>query len=280
MADYTFEIECDLRSALQADAAIKYLAGSTRLRIDGFFNGTGQWWALTKPNPLFPSQGVVAISGNTATLQDLKKNDLAILKNFSYDVISGPIELRAAFAAQAKAWKVLPDKQGKWTTRRHAYDPGSDGVGFVDDRGVQVLDRFENGVLRPKTLDPHPILHEAQKAAKTWILSGLRERWDESAFRQGGEWDAQRLNTPWYDWVRGVYTFEDRFIDYATILIGIYFAGAGQPISDCLTMQNNVAKHTTYSPWIRKDQAYTSLPVRNVANTNIGFGLVNLGRIS
>ena len=271
--DYTFEINFDVSAAIKVNKnnpAAKTFGGSSRVRMNGSFTGPGQWWPLVKPDLLLPASGIFHITGNTCTLADLNNKPIATLKDFSYDVISGAIEIDPVYASlQAKSWGLVPGKQGKWTTLSHEYGHRADAEVFVDDAKVNVLDRFGNKIYRPSALDPHDVLKEARAAAKAWI-PGAQESWDESNFRRGGAWDAQRL---------GGGKFHDEYIDYATILIGIYFAGAGRPRAECLKTQNDIAGSGQYAAWIKKDPTYTSLPLRNVANTDIGYGLVNTARL-
>ena len=62
------------------------------------------------------------------------------------------------------------------------------------------------------------------------------------------------------------------------MLIGIFFCAARKSQADCLNMQNGYA--ADYPAQIIKDSTYTRLPAWNVANTEIGWDLVNEGRIT
>jgi len=86
-------------------------------------------------------------------------------------------------------------------------------------------------------------------------------------FGRGNSWDLQRLNG----------SFDARFVDSATILIGMYSAAAGVPRSVILNIENVVAGGSHYAEGTPMDSTYTNLPVRNVTNTDIGMGLVRSG---
>lgn len=91
---------------------------------------------------------------------------------------------------------------------------------------------------------------------------------DLANFRTGGKWDLQRLSG----------NFDPRFIDSATILIGMYAQAAGITRDQILSIQNDFAAvaHVIhgYPAGTPMDPTYTHLPVRNVTNTDIGMQLV------
>ena len=97
---------------------------------------------------------------------------------------------------------------------------------------------------------------------------------DLAHFGTGGKWDLQRLSGK----------FDSRFIDSATILIGMYAQAAGITRDQILTIQNDfaAAAHVIhgYPAGTPMDPTYTHLPVRNVTNTDIGMRLVQSGAIS
>jgi RHS repeat-associated protein len=91
---------------------------------------------------------------------------------------------------------------------------------------------------------------------------------DLANFRTGGKWDLQRLSG----------NFDPRFIDSATILIGMYAKAAGITRDQILKIQDDfaAAAHVIhgYPKNTPMSSTYTHLPVRNVTNTDIGMGLV------
>ncbi len=87
-------------------------------------------------------------------------------------------------------------------------------------------------------------------------------------FDRGGRWDLQRLQG----------YFNPRYIDAATVAIGVYAASAEMSISDILSVQNFVARNSVYAPGTVMDSTYTHLPARNVTNTQVGYDLVKSGR--
>ena len=90
---------------------------------------------------------------------------------------------------------------------------------------------------------------------------------DLAKFRRGGPWDLQRLSG----------NFDPRFIDSATILIGMYAAAAGITRNQILDIENAVAATSSYPKDTKFDPTYTHLPVRNVTNTDTGMRLVQSG---
>jgi len=73
--------------------------------------------------------------------------------------------------------------------------------------------------------------------------------------------------------------FDARFIDSATILIGMYAAAAGISRADILSIENDVAKSSKFAAGTPMDSTYTNLPARNVTNTDIGMRLVQSGAV-
>jgi hypothetical protein len=75
--------------------------------------------------------------------------------------------------------------------------------------------------------------------------------------------------------------FVDDYRDYATIAIGLYMAAAGVPIDMALQIENEYARwRSHFDRDEQMDSVYTSLPTRNVRNTQIGYELYQSGRIS
>jgi hypothetical protein len=90
-------------------------------------------------------------------------------------------------------------------------------------------------------------------------------------FRQGGPWDVQRIGSdrdPTH-----------KFIDYATVGIGLYGAAAGIPIDELPFYQNLYAAHHSDFGDVERDPVYTHLAQRNVKNTRRGYELYNSGQI-
>ena len=163
-------------------------------------------------------------------------------------------------------------------------------VPVVDDQGKPVLipDGPFKGqqMLRPAGLDPHffvnqgiadksrydALLHTANPyggndAGPAWVL---REFMQMRKFRQGGEWDAQRVG--------GRYHAE--YVDYATVAIGLYAASLGMSRDLILRVQALYAMlNSKFDPEAKRDETYTHLPHRNVANTDLGYQLYQSGQI-
>lgn len=105
------------------------------------------------------------------------------------------------------------------------------------------------------------------KAGKSDAGSLIHKAEDLVNFRRGGKWDLQRLGGK----------FDPRFVDSATILIGMYAGSAGITRSHILSIENDVAIRSHFAKGTPMDSTYTHLPVRNVTNTDIGMRLVLSG---
>jgi hypothetical protein len=148
-------------------------------------------------------------------------------------------------------------------------------VPVVDSNGIPVLDDVGNAILRPADLSPELFVQRGKDFAETWASTEgfpqihiSQAIYEMSLFGQGHELDSQRVN--------GLFVREYR--DYATIAIGLHDAAAGIPIEDSLKHQNAYAR--VFSSFKEPmDLVYTSLPVRNVRNTEIGYRLYQTGRV-
>ena len=162
-------------------------------------------------------------------------------------------------------------------------------VPFVDDANRAVQDAQGRAMLRPAGRDPHIFINQGALDRRLYDIllrysyggpdgngetGGLavleHELLQLSKFRQGGEWDAQRIGGH----------FHAEFIDYATVAIGLYAASSGMKRDEILGIQDRYARlRSHYSAGTLMDRAYTHLPARNVANTETGFKLIETGRI-
>ncbi len=156
---------------------------------------------------------------------------------------------------------------------------------FTDDAGVAVQDALGRPMVRPRGLDPHVFVNQGALDRRTYgaLLeysygdesgSGLyileHTMTELSRFRQGGDWDAQRIGGH----------FHAEFVDYATVAIGLYAASSGMRRSEILAIQNDYARlRSRYPAGTLMDRTYTHLPARNVANTETGYKLIETGRI-
>lgn len=89
---------------------------------------------------------------------------------------------------------------------------------------------------------------------------------DLKKFQRGKQWDIQRL--------RGG-RFQNRFRDGATIIIGMFSVEAGMSRNEILFAESRGTG--TYPPGTKMDPKYTTLPVTNVKNTDIGRQLIKSG---
>lgn len=158
-------------------------------------------------------------------------------------------------------------------------------VPVFDDQGRPVLipkGPYEGQqMLRPARLDPHFFVNQGTAdrsyydaltnnavsdngGADLAILS--LELMQLYKLKQGGVWDAQRAGGKNYP----------EYVDYATVAIGLYAASSGVSRDEILRMQDAyAARYSRYSPGTDMDKTYTHLPVRNVANTDLGFQLTS-----
>ncbi len=167
-----------------------------------------------------------------------------------------------------------------------AADPREAAVVFTDDANTPIHDRFGRPMMRPTGLDPHLFVNQGALDKRTYEAL-LRYSYGEdpggvglymlehtlaelSRFRQGGDWDAQRIGNH----------FHAEFVDYATVAIGLYAASSGMKRSEILAIQDDYARLRSHYPSVTvMDRTYTHLPARNVANTETGYQLFETGRI-
>jgi hypothetical protein len=89
-------------------------------------------------------------------------------------------------------------------------------------------------------------------------------------FGQQNIWDVQRWQSPVPNLT---------FRDAASIYIGTHLAAAGVPENMAQEIQNDYAFLNSRFPGAVMSSTYTSLPVLNVNNVDIGYSLVNAGRV-
>jgi hypothetical protein len=97
------------------------------------------------------------------------------------------------------------------------------------------------------------------------VLDGL------SNFRQGGAWDLQRQNPD------GI--VDPKFIDAATIALGLYGSAAGIDPDRLLRIQSHYARLFSDFKGAQTNAEYHPLPKTNVRNTHLGYDLHRSGRI-
>jgi hypothetical protein len=81
------------------------------------------------------------------------------------------------------------------------------------------------------------------------LATVITEAYQLYQFRRWGPWDAQRVGRK--------YRYE--FVDYATVIIGLYAAAAGIPRDDILQIENYVANTSNYDKGTKFDKTYTHL---------------------
>jgi hypothetical protein len=139
---------------------------------------------------------------------------------------------------------------------------------MMDDAGTPLVGSVGTPALVPAGFSAQWFVQQGEAVRSSTLLeqyANLRK------FKQGGEWDMQRTQG----------FFDKRFIDGATVAIGLYAASAGIPYESLMTIQSR------YADWKARwpagtlfDPVWTSLPARNVLNTLIGYELYRSGRVT
>lgn len=168
-----------------------------------------------------------------------------------------------------------PGKFATWLM----YDSNDDKpVPFVDDEGKPVrLDAENQPISRPSGLDPNFFVRQGLKDKK--ILNntsdedisqvGVYRMFHLAMFGGGQPWDAQMLSG----------NFDNRYVDAATILIGLYCAASDMSLEHRLEIQNFYAGTFSRMKDREFNPVYKNLPVRNVENTKIGYRLFESGKV-
>jgi hypothetical protein len=176
-----------------------------------------------------------------------------------------------------------PNSRPKLSARDIPANNPKHPVPLMDSHGNPITDAKGNPLLRPADLPPEMFVNEglasnfkekfaaAQQNGLDAQLQVVAELVAQLAkFGHGGPWDAQRVQGQ----------FVDEYRDYATIAIGVYMAAAGVPIETTLSIENAYARlFSSFSPDDPKDDVYSSLPKRNVRNTQIGYELYLSGQV-
>ncbi len=147
-------------------------------------------------------------------------------------------------------------------------------VPFMDDSGNLILGESGAPMMRPAGFDPHFFsaagAADRARMGAQGMRSGTMSVNSLANFRQGGPWDAQRIGG----------SFHEQFIDSATVFIGIYASNAGLSQDQVLGIQNAYASmFSQFATGTVFDSRFTSLPLRNVQNTQLGYNLVGNGAI-
>lgn len=154
-------------------------------------------------------------------------------------------------------------------------------VPVVDDMGVRI-DGARGPMMRPAGLPPELFIKQGLADRRIFeeqlaigglpgMEAALAHEWELlEKFRQGGEWDAQRVG----------HRYHDEYVDYATVAIGLYAAAAGIPEAAILTIQDTYAfLRSRYRDKAGHDKDYPSLLHENVENTQIGYSLYRSQRM-
>jgi len=147
-------------------------------------------------------------------------------------------------------------------------------VSFVDNNGNQVLDMQGRPMQRPEGMPPAFFVAKARE-----LVAHAREMpenaislltADLTNFRQGGAWDAQRMNGEPHG----------EYLDYSTVAIGIYAQSAGIEFNQIMTLQDTYAWiFSKFGPKTVFDETYRHLPLTNVWNTRLGYRLAQDGLV-
>ena len=190
--------------------------------------------------------------------------------------------------ANGGAWRNQPrDAEGRWTDLGGGASVTS--VAYSDRLPPDALDPVvvtkEDGtpltnpsapnpdkpIMRPQGFPPEVFITKGEvisdlrnmKPDNTFAADLMLLR-DLSRFKQGGPLDMQRLTGE----------FDTKYVDYATIAIGLHNAAAGLPRDASLLIQNLYARaFSTYPEGTPMSADYPGLPVRNVINTDIGYAM-------
>lgn len=173
-----------------------------------------------------------------------------------------------------------------------------------DDQGQQVFapdhqrkkgeEERNVAVMRPAFMDPHFFVRKGiedrkrdEEALKYAGESGMLlfaltyGLIDTNLFNfdHGGPWDAQRISGHYYE----------KYVEYATIALGLYAAAYGIPEDKILELENMTAnidflialtEGRVSFPDREMDKIYRYLPEDNVKWTDIGYELYKSGKIS
>jgi len=116
-------------------------------------------------------------------------------------------------------------------------------VPLVDDKGNPVLNEDGQPILRPASLDPHFFIErglEDKRIVDDMIRNGgvggaaaadAYRAWELSRFLWWQPWDAQRVGKEYHP----------EFVDYASVIIGLYAAATGMTRDEILTLQDLAA---------------------------------------
>lgn len=177
-----------------------------------------------------------------------------------------------------------PNARPKFSARDIPASSPKHPVPLLDSHGNPITDAQGRPVLRPADLPPEMFVNEGiafnfkekfaaaqQNGLDAQLLVVAELAAQLAKFGHGGPWDAQRVQGQ----------FLEDYRDYATIAIGLYMAAAGVPIDMALWIENEYARwRSHFDRDEQMDSVYTSLPTRNVRNTQIGYELYQSGRIS
>jgi hypothetical protein len=176
-----------------------------------------------------------------------------------------------------------PSSRRKFSARDIPANSSKRPVPLLDSHGKPITDAQGNPVLRPADMPPEMFANAGiafnfkekfaaaqQNGLEAQLLVMAELAAQLAKFGQGGPWDAQRVQGQ----------FVEDYRDYATIAIGLYMAAAGVPIDMTLQIENEYARwRSHFDRDEQMDSVYTSLPTRNVRNTQIGYELYQSGRI-
>lgn len=161
--------------------------------------------------------------------------------------------------------KVLPPRNAV-----DMYDRDGKPVMSVDEQGNTVQ------VLAPEGVNFNVFAEmgdKDKKEGRAAILARLGN------FVQGGPWDLQRPVTESRNGVPTKTAYDKRFVNAASVAIGIYAAAAGWDLHDILTVSNAFAAVASSHGKVKYSKKYKALPERNVLNTTIGYNMQKDGKI-
>ena len=199
-----------------------------------------------------------------------------------YRHYNSPDEILAKYSPDQPRVPAGNSDGGQWTRDPNASEGGREAredrgkhAFLTDKTGNVIRNNLGEPIKYPKDTPPSEFIQSGRVVGEAMNSNDPIEKTagiikfvaDSAAFKHGWGWDIQRETDS-----LGKVEIRQDLRDYSTVAIGLYYASAGIGIQDCLKIQNVFArlfsefKEPMSSEW-------SSLPVRNVENTRIGYAL-------
>jgi hypothetical protein len=144
---------------------------------------------------------------------------------------------------------------------------------FTDDQGNPVPDINGNPMMRPADVTGNFFVEQGLlMAALEGGDAGVGPSYGALfAFNIGGPLDVQRVGPN--------QIFTSAFTDFANAAIGLYAGAAGFSLNEILTIANDAAFYSHFSPTAVMDPVYTNLRAANVWDIQTGYRLYQSGLV-